>query len=75
MTESEIESIFQITNIAEISSLSLYDYGNSMNNYFNNVNNSKFYQRYFKWFNNDKFEKSNTSFLKDFNNSFQEFFF
>ena len=75
MTELEILSIFQITDIAEINSLSLNDYGNSINNYFNNVINSKFYQRYFKWFNNDKFEKSNTSFLKDFDKSFQDFFF
>jgi hypothetical protein len=75
MTETETTSIFEITNIAELNSLSLYEYGDSINNYFDERKNSNFYQRYFKWFNNSNFEKSNTSFLKDYNKSFQEFFF
>ncbi len=75
MTESIIAAIFQITNIAEINSLSLSDYENSIYNYFSDNNSSNFYQRYFKWFNNLKFEKTNTSFLKDFDKWFHEFFF
>jgi hypothetical protein len=75
MTESFVVSIFQINNIAEVNSLSLSDYENSINNYFNNSNSSNFYQRYFKRFNHIKFEKTDTTFLKDFNKWFQEYFF
>ena len=74
MTESVIASIFQITDIAEINSLSLIEYRNSINNYFEDSENSNLYKRYYKWFDNSKFEKTNTSFLKEFNKSFQDFF-
>jgi len=75
MSDSVILSIFQKTNIAEINSLKLYDYENSLTNYFSNSNNSNFYQRYFKWFDHTKFEKTNNSFLKDFKKCFCDFFF
>ena len=75
MTESAVVSIFQIINIAEINSLSLSDYENSLNNYFSDRNSSNFYQRYFKWFDHIKFEKTNPSFLKDFDKWFCDFFF
>ncbi len=75
MTESIVASIFQINNIAEINSLSLFDYENSIINYFSDNNSSNFYQQYFKWFNHFKFEKTNTFFLKDFEKWFRDFFF
>jgi len=75
MTESIVASIFEITNIAEINSLSLSDYENSIDNYFSDNNSPNFYQRYFKWFNHFKFEKTNTSFLKDFDKWLHDFFF
>jgi len=74
MNETEITSIFGIINIAEINSLSLIEYRNSINNYFEDSENSNLYKRYYKWFDNSKFEKTNTSFLKEFNKSFQDFF-
>ena len=75
MFDSVILSIFQKTNIAEISSLTLYDYEKSHTNYFYNSLNSKPYQRYFKWFDHTKFEKTNSSFLEDYKKWFCEFFF
>lgn len=75
MSDSVILSIFQKTNIAEINSLKLNDYENSLTNYFSNSNNSNFYQRYFKWFDHTKFEKTNNSFLNDFKKWFCDFFF
>lgn len=75
MIESVVSSLFQITNIAEINSLSLFDYENSIYNYFSDKNSSNFYQQYFKWFSNNKFEKTNTSFIKDFDKWFSDFFF
>ncbi len=75
MTETEIISIYDVADIAEINSLSLNEYGTSLNNYFGDKKNSNFYKRYYKWFDNSKFEKTNTSFLKEFNKSFRDFFF
>lgn len=75
MTETDITSIFEITNIAEINSLSLIEYKTSINNYFEDNENSDLYKQYYKWFNNTKYEKTNSSFLKEFNKSFQDFFF
>lgn len=75
MLDSIVIDVFQKTNIAEINSLKLFDYENSLNNYFNNHNNSSIYQKYFEWFDNPKYEKNNNSFLKDFKKSFCEFFF
>lgn len=74
MIETEIGSIFEIIDIAEINSLSLIEFGNSINNYFDKKQNSNLYKQYFKWFNNSKFEKTNTTFLKEFNKSFRVFF-
>ncbi|MFX1567472.1 MAG: hypothetical protein ACFFCV_03795 [Promethearchaeota archaeon] len=74
MTETEISSIFEITDIAEINSLSLNEYGTSINNYFGDKQNSDLYKRYYEWFDHSKFEKINTTFLKEFNKSFQDFF-
>jgi hypothetical protein len=75
MLDSVILSIFQKTNIAEISSLELHDYENSHTNYFYNSLNSNPYQRYFKWFDHTKFEKTNNPFLEDYKKWFCEFFF
>ena len=74
MTESVIVSIFQITDIAEINSLSLFDFGNSLNTYFKDTNSSTFCHRYFKWFEHSKFDKTNNSHLKDFDNWLYDFF-
>ncbi|MFX1420557.1 MAG: hypothetical protein ACFE9N_16795 [Promethearchaeota archaeon] len=74
MTESEFMSIFQIADIAEINSLSLFDYGNSLDIYFNYNNSSNFCKRYFKWFDHSKFDKTNNTYLKDFDKWFHEFF-
>ncbi|UCC18681.1 MAG: hypothetical protein JSV62_11300 [Promethearchaeota archaeon] len=75
MTESLVYPIFQIIDIAEVNSLSLIDYETSLNDYFSDNNNPKFYQQYFKWFDYIKFKKTNTSFLKDFDKWFHNFFF
>jgi hypothetical protein len=75
MPESLVVSIFYTNNIAELNSLSLTDYENSINNYFNTVNGSNFHRRYFKWFENAKFNTANTPFLNEFDEWFQEFFF
>jgi hypothetical protein len=74
MTEIEYLSIFEITEIAEINSLSLYEYGTSINKYFNEKQDSNFYQQYFGWFEYSQFEKTNTSFIKEFNKSFRDYF-
>lgn len=65
---------FQITSIAEINSSKLLDYEQSLNYYFSDNSNSKFYQRYFKWFDHSKFEKINNSFLMEFEQWFYDFF-
>ena len=75
MYDSVVVSIFQKTNIAEINSRRLFDYENSLNHYFNDVNSSNFCQKYFKWFDYKKFGKNNNSFLKDFERSFYDIFF
>ncbi|MFX1432002.1 MAG: hypothetical protein ACFFCY_17680 [Promethearchaeota archaeon] len=75
MIDSIIVSTYQKTDIAEINSLKLSDYENSLNNYFIDDNNSSMNQKYFKWFNNPKFDKINNSFLKDFENWFSNYFF
>jgi len=75
MLSTTILSMFKTTDIAEMNSLKLYEYGDSLNNYFNNTNNSSAYKQYFKWFEKPKLEKSNNSLLKDFRKSFCEFFF
>ncbi len=75
MLNSVIIDIFQKADIAEINSLKLYDYENSLNNYFNNETNSDFYRRYFKWFETPRFKKLNNSYLKDFRKWFSDYFF
>lgn len=75
MSDSVIVSIFQKTNIAEINSLRLFDYENSLNQYFSHENSSNFCQKYFKWFDYAKIGKNNNSFLKDFERSFYDIFF
>ncbi len=75
MLNSTIVSIFETSDIAEMNSMKLYEYGDSLNNYFNNTNNSSAFKQYFKWFEYPKFKKANNSLLKDFKKSFCEFFF
>lgn len=75
MLKSTIISVFEANNVAEMNSPKLYEYGDSLNNYFNNTNNSNAYKQYFKWFEKPQFEKTNNSLLKDFKKSFCEFFF
>ncbi|MFX1320189.1 MAG: hypothetical protein ACFFAQ_00965 [Promethearchaeota archaeon] len=70
MSDSVVMSIFQKTNIAEINSMRLFDYENSLYNYFSDNNSSNFCQRYFKWFEHTKFDKTNNSFLSDFEKNF-----
>ncbi|MFX1378766.1 MAG: hypothetical protein ACFFA4_06695 [Promethearchaeota archaeon] len=74
MIDSTILSIFQISDIAEINSIKLFEYEDSLMEYFNNNSNSKACQRYFKWFSNSKFKKANNSYLKDFRKWFSEYF-
>lgn len=75
MSDSVVMSIFQKTNIAELNSLRLFDYENSLHNYFSDENSSNFCQRYFKWFESTKFDKTYNSFLNDFEKWFYDFFF
>ncbi len=75
MSDSVVISIFNKTNIAEINSLRLFDYENSLYNYFSDKNSSNFCQRYFKWFESTKFYKTYNSFLNDFEKWFYDFFF
>jgi hypothetical protein len=75
MLKSAIISVFEANNVAEMNSPKLYEYGDSLNNYFNNTNNSNAYKQYFKWFEKPKLENTNNSLLKDFKKSFCDFFF
>jgi hypothetical protein len=70
MSDSVVVSIFQKSNIAEINSMRLFDYENSLYNYFNDENSSTICQRYFKWFEHTKFDKTNNSFISDFEKNF-----
>ena len=74
MSDSVVISIFQKTNIAELNSLKLVDYENSLNNYLSDQNSSNFCHRYFKWFEHTKFDKANNSFLNEFDKWFYDFF-
>ncbi len=75
MLNSAIVSTFETSDIAEMNSSKLFEYGDSLNNYFNNTNNSHACNQYFKWFEIPKFKKTNNSLLKDFRKSFCDFFF
>ena len=70
MSDSVVISIFQKNNIAELNSLRLFDYENSLRNYFSDKDSPNFCQRYFKWFEHTKFDKTNNSFLSDFEKNF-----
>ena len=74
MIDSIIIVAFQITDVAEVNSLKLFDYEQSLNYHFSHESNSKFYQRYFKSLDRSKFEKTNNSFLRDFEQWFYDFF-
>jgi hypothetical protein len=75
MLNSIIIDVFRKTDIAEINSLKLYDYENSLKNYFSNHNNYKIYQRYFDWFERPIVKKTHNSFLKDYKKWFTDYFF
>jgi hypothetical protein len=75
MLKSVIVSVFEANNVAEVNSSKLFEYGHSLNKYFNNTNNSNVYKQYFKWFEKPISENTNNSLLKDFEKSFCEFFF
>lgn len=75
MLKSVIISVFEANNVAEMNCPKLYEYGDSLNNYFNNTNNSNAYKQYFKWFERPKLENTNNSLLKDYKKSFCDFFF
>lgn len=74
---SDIENIlvFQKSYIAELNSLLLFDYGNSFKKYYNKEKRSSFSSKFFKWFDHSKFDKTNNSFLNDFEVYFNNFFF
>ncbi|MFX1316623.1 MAG: hypothetical protein ACFE9T_12220 [Promethearchaeota archaeon] len=74
MSGSVVISIFQKINIAELNSLSLFDFENSLKTYFSDESSSNFCQRYFKWFEYTKFDKTNNSFLNEFDKWFYDFF-
>ncbi|MFX0043650.1 MAG: hypothetical protein ACFE8L_12130, partial [Candidatus Hodarchaeota archaeon] len=59
-------------NIAEINSIKLFDYEDSLYNYFKDEDISDFCQRYFRWFEPTKFGKTNNPFLSDFKNYLKE---
>jgi len=75
MPEPENSLIFQKSYIAELNSLLLFDYERSFKKYYNKNKNSNFFSKFFKWFDNSKFDKINNSFLNDFEVSFNNFFF
>jgi hypothetical protein len=75
MTESIYISIFKKTAIAEINSLKLSDYKRSLNNYFENNNDSKFDQGYFKFYTNTLPEEIQNSLLKEYEEWLCKYFF
>ena len=74
MTESGFISIFHMADVAEVNSLSLFDYETSLNNYFNSNNSPTFCQQYFKWFDHSKFDTTINKYLNDFDKWFHDFF-
>jgi len=73
MSDSDNLLIFQKSNIAELNSMLLFDYGNSLKKYYNSKKRSNFHSKFFKWFDHSKFDKSNNSFLNDFEDYFFNF--
>jgi hypothetical protein len=73
MSDSVVISLFQKVNIAELNSLRLFDYEDSLNNYFSNNNSSNLCQQYFKWFEHTKFNETN-SHMNYFEKWFYDFF-
>ena len=74
MSDSVVKSIFQKINIAELNSLRLFDYENSLYNYLRDDKSSNLSLRYFKWFEHTKFDETNNSYVNDFEKWFYDFF-
>lgn len=73
MSDSDNSLIFQKSYIAELNSMLLFDYGHSLEKYYNSKKRSNFHSQFFKWFDHSKFDKSNKSFLNDFEDYFFNF--
>ncbi|NVM35744.1 MAG: hypothetical protein HWN81_09125 [Candidatus Lokiarchaeota archaeon] len=73
MYDSDNSLIFQKSNIAELNSMLLFDYGNSLKKYYNGKKRSHIHSKFFKWFDHSKFDKTNNSFLNDFEDYFYNF--
>ena len=66
MFDSDNSLIFQKSYIAELNSMLLFDYGHSLEKYYNGKKRSNFHSQFFKWFDHSKFDKTDNSFLNDF---------
>jgi hypothetical protein len=68
MSDSDPIFLHQKSNIAELNSLTLFDYERSFKKHYNNTKrtNSEFY----KWFDHSKFDKSKNFFLNDYKDYF-----
>jgi len=73
MSDSDYSLFFQKSNIAELNSMLLFDYGHSLNKYYNGKKKSNFHSKFFKWFDHSKFDISNNSFLNEFEDYFYNF--
>ena len=75
MSDLSTELIFQKSDIAELNSLLLFDYEQSLKKYYNNEKKSDFHLRFFKWFDHSKFDKSSNTSLNEFEEHFYKFVF
>jgi hypothetical protein len=75
MSDIISKSIFQISDIAELNSLTLFDYERSFNKYYNHINKSKSSLDIQKWFDHSNFNKTANLFIKDFEEYFLNFIF
>ncbi len=75
MSESDNLLIFQKSNIAELNSMLLFDYEHSLKKYYYSKKSSHFHLEFFKWFNHSKFDKTNNSFINDFEEYIDNFVF
>jgi len=75
MIKSDFLLYFDISNIAEINSLSLIDFEKSLNNFFFNHEIPDFSSGFMRNFGTIKFGEIDNSIMKDFEKSLQEFFY
>jgi hypothetical protein len=68
-------SLDQKSNIAELNSLSLFDYERAFNKYYNHIKKSKPKSEIYKWFDQLNHQEPNNFFLRDFEDYFMNFIF